>query len=249
MLELGRLLCGNVAEEGKAKSALEQLSGSICSFGHRAVSYYNSEFTEDSAIFGPFCARVLLENSCAALLGRLDTFRLLYLSEFQTQPEYEKGKRIKSSFTWFGDVVSDEKNQAALWSPEHDMTKISRALLSKHFNHLYWMPAVNRMLDFMQPFEGEPCVSKLLEHEAERYIDQIKGRVGQVYSTLSKGVHWEFFTSTLVLDEVTVKDAIRDTLIIVAQLGLISHFIPTSYGSLTLEEAKDAYIVVGRTVS
>src|SRR5437879_3349175 len=94
MSSIGSLLCGDDAKtDGIAKSALSQLSRSINNFSTRAVKFLKEGASEDTLAFGPFCARVLLENACAALVGRLDSFRMLYLSEFQTQPEYEYGKR------------------------------------------------------------------------------------------------------------------------------------------------------------
>jgi hypothetical protein len=78
--------------------------------------------------------------------------------------------------------------------------------------------------------------------ESEKYISEVKGRLRQLYSQLSKGVHWEFFSSSLQLDEVTVKTLIRDTLVNVAGLGLISHFVPTAYASLHPDAAVAAYV-------
>ncbi|WP_428541256.1 hypothetical protein [Rhodopila sp.] len=120
--------------------------------------------SDDTLTFGPFCARVLLENACAALVGRLDSFRILYLSEFQTQPEYEPGKRAKSAFSWVGDVIPDEKsvqNPQNLWSIDHDLPRISRALFSRHLDHVYWKPAVERMLDFASSYHPEAAVAKI----------------------------------------------------------------------------------------
>jgi hypothetical protein len=83
---LGYLLCGHDgAAEGLAKSALDQLARSIDTFSRRAINFLIDDASEDTFVFGPFCARVLLENSCAALMGRLDCFRMLYLSEFQAR--------------------------------------------------------------------------------------------------------------------------------------------------------------------
>src|SRR5690606_34552717 len=101
----------------------------------------NSDASSDALELGPYCARVLLENATAAVVGRLDAFRILYLSEFQAQPEYETGKRARSAFSWLGDVVPEEKGTAQLWSIEHDVAKINRALFSKHSEHLFWKPA------------------------------------------------------------------------------------------------------------
>jgi hypothetical protein len=248
MNTLGTLLCGRDNCEGIAKVALDQLRGSIDRFGEKATKFLAEDASEEMLAFGPFCARVLLENSCAALVGRLDAFRMLYLSEFQAQPEYEPGKRARSAFSWTGDVIPEDKAAQALWNIDHDVPKISRALFSKHFEHIYWKPAVEVMLDFVSPRSGDPALADVLSIDADVYIGESKGRSAQLYSTLSKGVHWEFFTSALLFDESTVKTAIRDTCLLVAHLGLISHFIPTAYASLDLARAVDEYIEFRRLV-
>lgn len=242
MEDLGLLLCGHAGEQGIAGSALNQLSRSINHFSGKAVKFLIENASEDTQAFGPFCARVLLENACAALVGRLDCFRMMYLSEFQTQPEYEHGKRAKSAFSWFGDVIPDEKSGQSMWSVEHDLPKISRALFSRHMDHVYWKPAIERMLDFVSSHETPLALAELSEVDAESYINATRGRGQQLYSMLSKGVHWEFFSSSLLFDEATVKSAIRDTCLLVSQLGLTSHFIPTAYASLMPEDALNAYL-------
>src|SRR5262245_30709485 len=96
------LVCGTPDTEGIAKQALNQLGKSMETFSLKALSFLNEEFSDDAMNFGPFCARVLLENGCAAILGRVDCFRLLYLSEFQAQSTYKLEIRAKSSFSWTG---------------------------------------------------------------------------------------------------------------------------------------------------
>lgn len=248
MTTLGPLLCGHDQCEGTAKVALDQLRASIDRFGGKATKFLNGEASEEMLSFGPFCARVLLENSCAALVGRLDAFRMLYLSEFQAQAEYEPGKRARSAFSWAGDVIPDDKSAQPLWNIEHDVPKISRALFSRHFEHVYWKPAVESMLDFVSRRATDPALADILSSDAETYIGETKGRSMQLYSTLSKGVHWEFFTSALLFDESTVKAAIRDTCLLVGHLGLTSHFIPTAYASLDPAKAVDEYIALRKLV-
>lgn len=240
MNNIAQLLCGNQSE-GTARIALDQLSSSIQMFSTRAIKYLTEDITDEALSFGPFCARVLLENGCAALVGRLDSFRLMYLCEFQTQPEYEPGKRAKSAFAWFGDVMTEEKPNQTLWSVEHDIPKISRALFSKHSEHIFWKPALNRLIDHVSTLEADPLLADVMAIEPDRFVDESKGRGAQLYSTLSKGVHWEFFTSALLFDEPTVKNAIRDTLLLVAHLGLASHFIHTAYASLPPCDAVNCY--------
>src|SRR5216684_4691765 len=121
-MSLEFLLCGKSDTAGLAQTALSQLSGSIGSFATKTVRFLNDDFSDDTRTFAPFCTRVLLENGCAALLGRLDCFRILYLSEFQAQPEYKIGERMRSSFSWTGDILPEKKSET-LWNAESDMPK------------------------------------------------------------------------------------------------------------------------------
>ncbi|HOE42053.1 MAG TPA: hypothetical protein PLB25_10555 [Rhodoferax sp.] len=247
MNEIALLLCGDNSE-GTGKIALDQLASSLRSFSAKAATFLTEDITDEALSFGPFCSRVLLENGCAALVGRLDSFRMLYLSEFQAQPEYEPGKRAKSAFAWSGDVIPDEKPNQALWSIDHDLPKISRALFSKYFEHIFWKPAINRMLDYVSSLESDPLLADVANIDPDRFIDETKGRSIQLYSTLSKGVHWEFFTSALLFDEATVKNSIRETFLLVANLGLVSHFVHTAYASLAPDEAARCYKAIRRLV-
>lgn len=249
MSALGWLICGDDNCKGIAKVALDQLRTSIERFGEKAVKFLVEPPSDELLSFGPFCARVLLENSCAALVGRLDSFRMLYLSEFQAQPEYEHGKRAKSAFSWTGDVIPEEKAAQNLWNLDQEIPKISRALFSKHFEHVYWKPAASEMLDFASSRTPNSALADLLLIDPDSYIGTSRGRSVQLYSTLSKCVHWEFFTSALLFDESTVKAAIRDACLLVANLGLISHFIPTAYASLDHNRAVDEYVEFRRAVT
>lgn len=174
-------------------------------------------------------------------MGRLDPFRLIYLSEFQTQPTFEAHRPSKSGFKWTGDVISDDKPSPNMWSADHDISKINRALFSQYFDHVYWKPAVEKTLDHVSSISN-PALSEINSIDAERFITSTKGKCLQLYSTLSKGVHWEYFSSALVMDESTIKSAIRETCLIVGGIGLMSHFIPTAYASLTPDRAVDEYI-------
>lgn len=247
MNELALLLCGDGAD-GTAGIALTQLSSSIKGFSSRATKFLIEDATDETLSFGPFCARVLLENGCAALVGRLDSFRMLYLSEFQAQPEYEFGKRVKSAFAWTGDVIPEDKQSSVLWNADHDLPKISRALFSKHFDHVFWKPALSRLLDHVTTLDSDPLLRDVLNIDPDRFIDETKGRSAQLYSTLSKGVHWEFFTSALLFDEVTVKNSIREAILLMAHLGLASHFVHTAYASINPDVAVDLYKAIRRLV-
>jgi hypothetical protein len=228
---LGEFVCGAGGTAGIADATLDHLKSSIERFSTKSISFLNGEFDEDSQSFGAFCARVVLENSCAALVGRLDPFRLLYLAQFQAQDGFEYGRPSNSGFRWSGDVLPDEKAPQALWGTDHNVAKVSRALFSPYAEHMYWRPAFEAALDFTADDDSD-LLRELRLTEPNNYVGYTRGKCAALYSTLSKGVHWDFFTSSIVLDEGTIKDAIRDMLIALSSMSLVSHFIPTAYRSL-----------------
>lgn len=239
-MSLGKLVCGGSDETCTATATLNLLSASIDRFSAKAVSYLNGPFSDDAQSFGAFCARVTLESACAALVGRLDSFRILYLAEFQSQATFEYGKPAKSGFRWSGDVFAEEKPAAVLWSVDQDLAKVSRALLSPHLETIYWRPAFDAAIDYIDSVSAEDF-SDLRQLEATSFIPSIKGRCARLYSTLSKGVHWDFFVASMVMDEGTIKDTIRDCLTVVSTLAFVSHFVPTAYSRLDKADAVDAY--------
>lgn len=240
-LELGKLVCGDASVSCTANSTLDQLGKSIDRFATKAVDYLQGSFSDDAESFGAFCTRVTLENTCAALVGRLDPFRMLYLAEFQTQGGFEFGKPSRSGFKWTGDVLTEDKPGANLWSSDHDLSKISRSLFSPYVDHVYWRPAVEAALDYLAN-QGSEGLDELLTLNPETFTLVTKGKCSNLYSRLSKGVHWEFFVPSLTMDEATLKDAIRDCFIQVSNMGFVSHFVPTAYRSLDHAGALAAYM-------
>ncbi|WP_376959620.1 hypothetical protein ABNQ39_06860 [Azospirillum sp. A26] len=237
---LGKLVCGNIATPCVASTTLDQLCSSIDRFSEKAMVYLNGEFTDDAQSFGAFCARVILENTCAALVGRYDPFRLSYLSEFQTQGGFDYTKAAKSGFKWTGDVFTDESPTRELWHSDYDISKISRALFSGYVDHLYWKPAMENALVFLDG-KGISDLHEIKRVEPNKFIKETKGKCSGLYSKLSKGVHWDFFAPSTLMDEVTLKDSIRDCFIQVSNMGFISHFAPTAYRSLSSDDALAIY--------
>ena len=238
---LALLLCGRAAEDGLAKVALQNLSKTLVYFGTTLDRFGRSPTSGELVSFAPFCARVILENGCAAILGRLDPFRILYLAEFQAQKEYVLEKRAKTAFSWFGDVMTDGKT-AALWDIDYDLPKISRAMLSNHMDHLCWRPAAESAIDYFSAnYPSHPVTAEIASIDTDKFLLSTRGILSRLYSTLSKGVHWEFFNSAS-LDETTVRSSFRDACYQMATLGLFSHFIPTAYANISKTQASESYI-------
>jgi len=239
-MSFSELICGISTEFGVANNTLDHLAVSITRFSDRAVKYLNEEFSEEAQNFGAFCTRVVLENSCAALVGRLDTFRLMYLAEFQGRGSFEHGRPSKSGFRWTGDVLPDDKPVQEMWGVEHDVSRVSRALFSQYADHMYWRPGLEALIDFTSNYNGDE-IDEIKNIDPEKYSVIMKGKFSSLYSTLSKGVHWDFFVSSVVLDQDTIKESIRESLISLSTLGLISHFVPTAYRSLNQQVAVQTY--------
>jgi hypothetical protein len=240
-LGLGKLVCGSMGSPCRANATLDHLGRSIDRFTNKALAYLNGTFSEEAESFGAFCAKATLENACSAIVGRFDPFRMLYLAEFQAQAEFEYGKPSKSGFKWQGDVLAVDPPPQRLWSSEHDLSKISRALFSSYVDHVYWRPALEAALDYLADHPGEGA-TELLHLDPSIFTSATKGKCATLYSTLSKGVHWDFFVSSVVMDEGTLKDAIRECFIQVSNMAFVSHFVPTAYRSLEQREALTTYV-------
>lgn len=240
---LESLICGSTNGTDVANTTLAHISTALEKFGERTLRFISEEFTEDASAYGAFCSRVVLENSCAAILGRLDPFRLMYLSEFQSQANYNYGQTSKSTFRWTGDVMSDEKPPASMWSGDHEPTKVSRALLSSYSEHLFWKPGLENLLNYISDNQNH-YLNDLKQEDPFSYIPKKRGKAASIYSTLSKGVHWEFFVSSIVMDESTIKSTMSDCISLVAELSLVSHFIPTAICRLPEDEALLKYIEI-----
>lgn len=233
---LAKLTCGFNSGTNPTDETLKHLQGSILAFGKKALHYFEAEFDTDSQMFAAFVARATLENGVAAILGRIDPFRLLYLRNYQQAATFEYGRAQKTGFRWQGDVLATEKPPNDLWSPDHDVSKVSRALLSDYSDALFWQPAITKTLDDMVNASISPPTF-LASLEVENVIPSFRTRFATLYSTLSKGVHWEFFIDRIVIDEPTLKDALRDTLLYLGLLGLFANYVPSVHATLPPGEA------------
>jgi uncharacterized surface anchored protein len=106
--------------------------------------------------------------------------------------------------------------------------------------------AVEAALDYLADSGGDGQ-NELQDIDPDTFTSSTKGKCAALYSKLSKGVHWDFFVSSVVMDEGTLKDAIRDCFIQVSNMAFVSHFVPTAYRSLDGAEALAAYSEFRRT--
>jgi hypothetical protein len=158
---------------------------------------------------------------------------------FQSQEGFDHGRPLKAGFKWTGDVIPKEKIER-IWEKEVDGHQINRALFSPYWDELFWRPAYTSVLTFL---EGNGLEKKAILHilEPGNFIDRTKSELSRLYSTLSKGVHWDYLTPAAMLDTETLEVALEDVMSYVTLLGFASHFIPTSYGKIERTRAYEIY--------
>lgn len=203
--------------------------------------------SDDISFFGPYANRVLIELCCTAILGRFDPIRLLVLGRIQGSGTFRHELRSGSAIQWSGDVMSpkDEKEEAKLWDQSRKTEDFGRALLSQHLDGVIWRPAFNKCLDaFAEVSDGE-IVNALKQLTNETFIPSIRGRLSQLYSTLSKGVHGEVLLPTATAnDKESVRQWTRDGIGLLLQLATVSHFGPTAAVRLTSKQLTERLVTV-----
>ena len=240
---IGGIICGDLESHGRLASvSLNKMKLSVNHFAEKLFVFLHDDFDDNAQSFGAFAARVVLENSCAVLLGRMDTFRLVYLAMHQASEQYEFGKTVKSGFRWSGDVLPDVNNPH-LWGGAHGVDKVSRALLSDYSDHMFWRDSFTSTLDFIDD-DDDTALNFIKSLESITFVHRIRSHFSRLYSSLSKGVHWEFFVHSVEMDENTLRDLISDTIKYVSTLALVSHFSETFYGTMDRSAALEMYKAV-----
>jgi len=232
MNNLSELLCGDFENLGELSDILSLLGFTIDNFSERCFEFLKQEGPENITTLGAYCGRTLLEASCIALIGRITPYRLLLLKRYQEQPNYELGIRHKISIEWRGDVLpksSITKDQ--LWNKVEDKS-LTSPLLSDYMWDIFWMPAFKYLLDDTED-ENYYSLIELKNIPLEAIGISLRKEAETLYSSLSKGIHQEFIIPHQVTHDVpTVKRLLRETVLLVIKLGLISHYIPIAVASI-----------------
>jgi hypothetical protein len=146
---------------------------------------------------------------------------------------------LKVGFKWTGDVIpKDAVNQ--IWENKTEGHLINRALFSPYLDELFWKPAYIAALNYLELH----CLEKtslLNQIEPNDFMGRMKSELSRLYSTLSKGVHWDYVAPAAMLDVETLEVALDDAMSYVALLGFASHFVPTSYGRIDKTRAHEIY--------
>ncbi|MBI4820614.1 MAG: hypothetical protein HY791_30400 [Deltaproteobacteria bacterium] len=190
------------------------------------------------SVLAPFLGRSLLDLATTALIGRFDPIRVLFIRRVQAHPDYTTSQAWKASIRWQGDVLAEKEKD--LWGQNVEYKKVTRALLGDYYDELIWRPAVLRLASLAP--RGDRWLAELAGIQAESFVARKRDDISRQYSSLSKGIHHEFVMPPgAVYDRATLSDLVRGTIHSIADLALVSQFVPHAEFLLSPSEAVEVF--------
>lgn len=203
MHSLANLISGvnpDPSHDGDFTLAMKSIFTSLSNHESELKDYWkNAGKTVDVRIFAS-CSRMLLEQGCAAILGRLDTIRLIAIIKGSSSVDFKLGQRNPSSFIWSKDVLPDVKPSGGSYWTQESMNKgIHRALLEGHLAEYIFstahIPVIDKLIQATESLSIIPdwIIDIQKKEKGVAVLSTIKTMISEAYSTLSKGIHFEFF--------------------------------------------------------
>ncbi len=250
---LANLECGNLSSEYNHSAELIQIQSALREkLVFFTTKLLSCDFNTDMArSFAPFYARNILETSATALLGRIDSFRLIITYKVQNDVSYSVGARSNIAINWSKDIFTDEAPpQRGLWHFENKMTDFNRALLSKYQGEIIWKPAFLQLADYIMM---HPCQSawlaEMLDDDENQFFERNRSNAQRLFSSFSKGVHSESLVDVRYLyDEITLRTLSLDLLKWCCTQGLLSHFSPYVLCSYSRKFALTQFVQAERMI-
>jgi len=216
---------------------------------HSLIRNYDApEFSK----LAPAGARLLLEQGLAAVLGRLDPVRFISIVRGASSPDFILGRPNASSFFWSKDVLPDVKpTPGGLWSQECLSKMLHRSMLDGHLADYLFVSAhetvITHIADAISsaPQLCDWIISLMKIEKGENVLSTLRKRASESYSTLSKGIHFEFFRGrTTIPEKEELCLAIRSAVSVLSTVGLYSHFSDISLQKIPCEAAVESFLHV-----
>jgi hypothetical protein len=198
------------------------------------IAVSNKSELPSSAIF-PFLARKFLELSLTAVLARIDPIRVIAARKNQKDTSFEVGRQNPSSVAWTDDIFPSTKTPPnSNWASQTLKNGIERSILGWHFGEVAISPGLRWLCD---TDSSSSTWIRLLSSQDDP-ISWVKGKLGQLYSTLSKGVHAEYLLDDRsAFDYESVLQHTHDVYMLVTLLAASTHISPLFSRSLSTSSA------------
>ncbi len=234
MGKLTQLVVGrakSAAYEGDFTNAMKSISRSLSAHEAELRRHWTRKGKPiDSRVFSS-CSRMLLEQGSAAIIGRIDPIRLITIVKGSSSVDFKLGQRNASSFIWNKDVLPDIKpNGGSYWTQESISKGVHRALLDGHLADYIFSTAHNPVMDAIaaESRKSSTIPDWIIElqkvEKGEAILGKLRATAAEAYSTLSKGIHFEFFLGKETQPSMhELKKATNQAIFSIATASLYTH--------------------------
>ncbi len=194
----------------------------------------------------PFYCRNVLESSLTAILGRVDPFRLIMVYKVQSDSSYDLGKKAQSAVEWSGDIIAKSSPDHNLWFFDKKKESFERALLGNYIGDIVWKPAFRNLEDYIADNNyNSEWLDEISSCNENQNFERSKSIASRLFSSFSKGVHSECLIDiNFILDDVTLKNLIKDMYKLCATLALASHFVGFLATKIEIDRAISIFLEV-----
>lgn len=237
------------SHSGEFSTSIAAIELSIADHEKELAKHWEQPENADIRVFAS-CARLLLEQSTAILLGRVDPIRLITISKGSSSSDFKIGYRNASSFNWSKDVVPEAKpGPSGFWTQENIGKGVQRALLDGHLSDYLFSSAHSDLIDAITEStknenELPDWIIELLKIDhGKAVLAKLRTYASEAYSTLSKGVHFEFFLGKATKpDSKEICSATSKAIIVITTTAMYTHFTDISINRIPKIVALDAYL-------
>lgn len=201
----------------------------------------------------PTCCRLILEQSMAALLGRIDPIRFIAIYRGALSQDFQIGARNHSSLDWSKDIIpSDLKiSTGAHWTQETLKKGVTRSLLDGHIADYIFSSAHNLAIEKITDATIDKAslpewVILLLKYDSGTHLlPEIRKRASAAHSALSKGMHFEFFKGGETRPESEIiESAVRNAIIVVATSSIYVHYSDIATNKASCPKILNAFLEI-----
>lgn len=251
---LSRLVAGDIGtveHSGEFTSGLKAIEKSVAKHEDELALHWSStSSTLDTRVFSS-CSRLILEQSAAALLGRIDPIRMVSIVKGSASVDFKIGYRNASSFIWGKDVVPDIKPGNGFWTQESIGKGVCRALLDGHLADYIFTSSHKELQDPL--FDATRTKAQLPDwiielqklDRGEPVLSKLRTLASEAYSTLSKGIHFEFFLGKETTPDLKeIRNSTSKAVIVIATAALYTHFSDVATLKINRDLAIDSFLQI-----
>ncbi|MEX8506585.1 hypothetical protein [Leptothrix ochracea] len=257
MIALQKIVIGKTPLEGNEaysySKGMRVISASLLEHGNELQELWGNRDSAEFKKIAPVCTRIILEQSMAALLGRIDPIRFVAIYKGSHSSDFKIGERNASSFNWSKDAIPTDLKikHGSYWTQDSLGKGIIRSILDGHVADYVFTSAhelaVAAITDATQDKQKLPSwlirFTQFDEKQSQAILNELRIKASTAYSSLSKGIHFEFFGGDSTKPEANdITESIRNAIIVIATSGMYINFSDIALNKISDNEARDSFI-------